>query len=263
MAGNESPQILRSLSVDNQDLARFQENAEYILKNVGEGKILYNSGVKNKYHWRSMCYASQNFRAYYALETFPARQELIAEAFRTAKERDFVPRDYFKGINKVASFGCGPGSDLWGFKEFLKGEFAYSISRGNKLPRFTGFDSELGWMPFVEALDFEFSCKEIDVGFLREMLPQDVIIMSYFIKPARVMHRPPDEAREFWEELEKKANLIMVVNEHDPELHTVLTKRGYDAFQLQDELKQCPAHVYCLYQNEFALLTARRRNIRR
>jgi hypothetical protein len=249
---------MRPLKIeDEKSLRRFREIAEYFLKNTCEGKILYKSGVKNNLQWRSICYASQNFRAYYALELFGLRSELACQAFKTAVEKDIFNKELFKDITKVASLGCGPGAEMWGFKNFCEEILPYSSnsssSNGRKRPpRFTGYDSELGWMPFVESLDFEFVNKEIDVDVLRSMLPMDVIIMSYFAKSARVNIDSP-EINCFWDELEKKANVILVVEMVDERLYKLLQDRGYSAFTIYDKMGN-EAQVHCLHKTDYAVL---------
>lgn len=239
---------------DQQALERFIQIAEYFLKNHGEGKVLFNSGVKNNFQWRSICYASQNFRAYYALELFSVRSELVCKAFKMAVENEIISLDKFRDITKVASIGCGPGAEMWGFKVFCDEMLPFSSNCSNtnrKPPRFVGYDSELGWMPFVEALDFEFVNKEITYESLRDMMPTEIIILSYFVKFARLNDH--EKATEFWEELEKKANFIMVLENPDALLQRLLKSRGYSAFTLNDtQGKEC--QVYCLEQSDYAVL---------
>lgn len=240
---------------DEKALQRFTQIAEYILKNKGEGKVLYNSGVKNNFQWRPICYASQNFRAYYALEMFGVRSELVCNAFKTAVEKGIVSMDVFRDITKVASVGCGPGAEMWGFKIFCEEMMPFSSNCSNitrQSPRFVGFDSELGWMPFVEALDFEFVNKEITLESLRGMLPTDVIILSYFAKFARV-NLNNERNTEFWEELEKKGNFIIVLDAPDETLHFLLKSRGYNVFTLTDKHGQ-DCQVHCLQQADYAVL---------
>lgn len=240
---------------DEKALRRFQEIAEYFLKNTGEGKILYKSGVKNNYQWRSMCYASQNFRAYYALELFGLRSELSCQAFKTATEKGIFSKENFKDITRVTSLGCGPGAEMWGFKIFCDEMLPYSSNCSNgkkKPPRFMGYDSELGWMPFVESLDFEFINKELDATVLRNMMPTDVIIMSYFAKAAKI-NIDSLEVIGFWDELERKGNVIVVIEMVDEKLHQILQQRGYSSFVIFDKIGN-QAQVHCLHQTDYAVL---------
>lgn len=258
MADSETSllQTTRTLKIeDEKALQRFTEIAEYFLKNKCEGKVLFKSGVKNNFEWRPMCYASQNFRAYYAMELFGIRSELAYSAFKTAVEKHFADESSFRDITKIASLGCGPGAEMWGFKIFCEETLPFSSNMSNsrrKPPRFVGYDSELGWMPFVEALDFEFVHKEITAEYLKEMMPTDVIILSYFAKLARV-NTISEKNAAFWDEMEKKGNFIMVIETPDEKLHSLLKSRGYGMFVLNDKRgNQCQVH--CLQQNDYAVL---------
>lgn len=255
MADSEKT-LLDSRTLKNEDkkaLQRFVEISEYFLKNKCEGKVLFKSGVKNE--WRPICFASQNFRAYYALELFGVRSELVCNAFKTAMEKEIVGVDSFRDITKIASIGCGHGAEMWGFKIFCEETLPFSSNCSNtkrKSPRFVGYDCELGWMPFIEALDFEFVHKEITVESLKDMMPTDVILLSYFAKFARI-NTSSEKNTEFWDELEKKGNFIMVIEAPDERLHLLLKSRGYNMFTLNDKQgNEC--HIHCLQQTDFAVL---------
>lgn len=246
----------RTLKIeDEKTLQRFTEIAEYFLKNRCEGKVLYKSGLKNNFEWRPMCYASQNFRAYYAIELFGIRSELTYNAFKTAVDRELVDVSLFRDITKIASIGCGPGAEMWGFKIFCEELLPFSSNTSNstrKPPRFVGYDCELGWMPFVESLDFEFVNKEVTAQSLKDMMPTDVILLSYFAKIARV-NILSEKTSAFWDEIEKKGNFIMVIETPDEKLHSLLESRGYSMFVLNDKhAKQCQIH--CLQRNDYAVL---------
>lgn len=184
--------------------------ADAQLNNPGEGKVLYIQGVKNNWNWRSMCYASQNFRAYYTMQLFDARVNLTKRALAKVMEEGFVPRNYFKSIKTVASFGCGPGCDLYGFKAFLGEAFPFS-SRGKLSPRMTGYDVELGWMNYLLSLGFDFEHLEVNEAFLNEFSEADVILMSFCTKEI-LREFSSRGSSKFWKLLTEKAKLLLIID---------------------------------------------------
>lgn len=221
--------------------------ADSQLNNPGEGKVLYVQGVKNNWSWRSMCYASQNFKAYYTLQLFNARVNLTKKALEKTIEEGYVPRGFFKNAKAVASLGCGPGSDLCGFKTFLAESFPYS-SRGKQAPHCTGYDAELGWMNYLLKLGFDFESLEINDSSLNDMEKVDVILMSYCAKEL-CREFPHDEHGNctLWKAISQKAKFVLVIdNEGIVEDIFPSEKEGFEHFTLNDILGN-KAVVYCKF----------------
>lgn len=218
--------------------------AELQLTNAAEGKVLYIQGTKNNYSWRPMCYASQNFRAYYTLQLFNARVNLTAKAIEKAIEEGCVPQRFFKTVKTVASLGCGPGSDLCGFKTFLSETFPFS-SRGRQSPQFTGYDVELGWMHYLHNLGFDFENVEINRRFLSEMRKVDVILMSYCAKELCRAIPVGKNDETLWKAISQKAKFVLVIdNEKILSNDFPSEKEQYKQFTLNDVLGN-KAVVYC------------------
>lgn len=223
--------------------------SELQLTNPGEGKVLYAQGIKNNGNWRPMCYASQNFRAYYTLQLFNARVSLTTKAIEKAIEEDHVPQRFFKSVKTVVSLGCGPGSDLRGFKTFLSEAFPFS-SRGKKSPQFIGYDRELGWMHYVQSLGFEFESVEINKTFINDMDKVDVMLISYSAKEIfREFNRGKNDET-FWKAISKKAKFVLVVDDEKCSYDDLPTDdEEYEYFALDDEPGN-KAVVYCHFTAE-------------
>ena len=232
--GSEHPQNV------NDTVATFARSQ---LKNTGEGKVLYQQGIKNDWNWRPMCYASQNFRAYYTLQLFNARSALILEAIHKAIEEDYVTRRFFKTVETAVSLGCGPGSDLSALKTFLAETFPYSSSKRSS-PHFVGYDVELGWMPYLLNLGFDFESVEVNKDFLHNMKKVDVILMSYCTKELCRDFADGDEQSSLWKVLKEKARFVVVMDA--AESSQFPPDKEYKQFTLTDILGN-NATIYCSY----------------
>lgn len=221
--------------------------AESQLNNPGEGKVLYIQGIKNNWNWRSMCYASQNFRAYYTLQLFNARLNLTKRALEKAVEEEYVTRSFFKTIKTVASLGCGSGSDLCGFKTFLAEVFPFS-SRGKVSPRMTGYDMELGWMNYLLNLGFDFENLEITETFLNEMRKVDVILMSYCAREiCREFPQSENGDSKLWKAISGKAKFVLIIDHEKSSADNLpCDKENFERFTLNDILGN-KAVVYCKF----------------
>lgn len=221
--------------------------AESQLTNPGEGKVLYDQGVKNNWSWRSMCYASQNFRAYHTIKLYNARVNLTKKAIEKAVEESYVPLRFFKNVKTVASLGCGAGADLCGFKTFLAESFPYS-SRGTQLPQFIGYDMELGWMNYLLNLGFDFDNQEINKSFLKDMKKVDVILMSYCAKElCREFPLGEDGDCTLWKAISEKAKFVLTIDhEKSLENDSPSEKDDFEHFTLKDTLEN-KAVVYCKF----------------
>lgn len=218
--------------------------AELQLTNKGEGKVLFIQGTKNNWSWRPMCYASQNFRAYYTLQLFNARVNLTTKAIEKAIEEGYVPQRFFKTVKSVASLGCGPGSDLCGVKTFLSEAFPFS-SRG-KQAQFIGYDLELGWMHYLHNLGFDFENVEINRTFVTDMKKVDVILMSFCAKELCCGLSSGKNDETLWKAISQKAKFVLVVDNEKMSIDFPSEKDQYKQFTLNDILGN-KIVVYCYY----------------
>lgn len=222
---------------------------ELQLTNPPEGKVLYIQGTKNNWTWRPMCYASQNFRAYYTLQLFNARVNLTTKALEKVIEEGHVPQRFFKTIKTVASLGCGPGSDLCGFKTFLSEVFPFS-SRERQAPHFIGYDMELGWLHYSHNLGFDFESVEINKAFVHGMKKVDVILMSYCARELCREFPGGKKDETLWKAISQKAKFVLVIDD-EKSLSNILPseKEQYKYFSLNDILGN-KAVVYYHYTAE-------------
>ena len=256
-------------------LAMFTENQ---LRNVNEGKVLYNSGARHGFRWRPMCFKNQNFRAYYAMKMFPARFNIVRRALESAVDESMLTATFLKSIKKVSSFGCGPGMELYAVKSFLTESFPHRIQNYSRVtgPHFVGYDIELGWLLYLDQLGLDFHCQDINEDFITslpdtgsnvipelpggqsnaspkfrrrlamatipsvESIPADVIIMSHFAVVSNFFKNTKN-----WDVILKKARFIMIVDVREAELHETLIEKGFSHFQYKD-LLDTEVHVYCL-----------------
>ena len=253
-------------------LAMFTETQ---LRNLNEGKVLYNSGAKRGFRWRSICFKNQNFRAYYAMKIFPARFNIMRKALDHAVDESMLTATFLKSIKKVLSFGCGPGVELYAAKSFMAEIFPHRIQNYTRItgPHFIGYDIELGWLLYLDQLGLDFHCQDINESFIASLpdagvhaplqsgghnedaprfrrrlpvnipsvdsIPADIIIMSHFAVASSFFKENKN-----WDVILKKAKFIMVVDVKDVEMHELLTKRGFSHFHYKDIL-ETEVHVYC------------------
>lgn len=219
--------------------------AELQLTNPGEGKVLYIQGTKNNWSWRPMCYASQNFRAYYTLQLFNARVNLTTKAIEKAIEEGHVPQRFFKTVKSIASLGCGPGSDLCGVKTFLSEAFPFS-SRGKQAPQFIGYDVELGWMHYLHSLGFDFENVEINRTFVNDVKEFDVILMSFCAKELCCGLSSGKNDETLWKAISQKAKFVLVIDNEKMSNDFPSEKEQYKQFNLNDILGN-KIVVFCYY----------------
>ena len=212
--------------------------AQLQLTNKNEGKVLYLQGVKNNWCWRSMCFANQNFRAYYTLQLFNTRLNLTKKAMDKIVNEGCVPRRFFKKVTTVASLGCGPGSDICGLKSFLTETFPYS-SRFKQPPSCTGYDSEFGWMRYLLQLGLQFESREINDSFFNNMEKVDVILMSFSCyEISREFLRDKDGKCSLWKTVSQKAKFVLNIDNAASKARDALPseKEGFEHFTLNDDL---------------------------
>lgn len=212
--------------------------AQLQLTNKNEGKVLYLQGVKNNWCWRSMCFANQNFRAYYTLQLFNTRLNLTKKVMAKIVDEGCVPRRFFKKVTTVASLGCGPGSDICGLKSFLTETFPYS-SRCKQPPSCTGYDSELGWMRYLLQLGLQFESREINESFFNNMEKVDVILMSFSCyEISREFLRDKDGKCSLWKTVSQKAKFVLNIDNAASKARDALPseKEGFKHFTLNDDL---------------------------
>ena len=219
--------------------------AELQLTNHGEGKVLYIQGTKNNWSWRPICYASQNFRAYYTLQLFNARVKLTTKAIEKAIDEGYVPQRFFKTVKTVTSLGCGPGSDLCGVKTFLSEAFPFS-SRGKQSPQFIGYDVELGWMHYLRNLGFDFENVEINRKFVTDMKKVDVMLMSFCAKELCCGLASGEKDETLWKAISQKAKFVLVIDNEKMSIDFPSEKEQYKQFTLNDILGN-KIVVYCYY----------------
>lgn len=271
--GEES--LVRTEDKILKNLAMFTETQ---LRNLNEGKVLYYSGAKHGFRWRSMCYKNQNFRAYYAMKTFPARFNIVRRALENAVDESMLTATFLRSIKKVLSFGCGPGMELYAMKCFLAENFPHRVQNYSRItgPHFIGYDIELGWLLYLDQLGLDFHCQDINEDFITSLpdtgsnipavsgdqfnesprfrrrllatipsvdvdsIPADVIVMSHLAVASSFFKKSNS-----WDAILKKAKFIMVVDVREAELQETLVEKGFSHFQFKD-LLDSEVHVYCL-----------------
>lgn len=284
ISNNNSDQLCEGISeFGEKSLVRTEDKVlkhlaiftETQLRNVNEGKVLYNSGAKRGFRWRSICFKNQNFRAYYAMKIFPARFNIVRKALENAVDESMLTATFLKSVKKVLSFGCGPGMELYAVKSFIADYFPHRIQNYTRItgPHFIGYDIELGWLLYLDQLGLDFHCQDINEHFISNLpdvgtntpvpsggrsdgsprfrrrlpvnlpcvdsMPADVIIMSHFAVASSFFKKNGN-----WDVILKKAKFIMVVDVRDAEMHETLTEKGFSHFQYKDILEN-EVHVYC------------------
>ena len=258
------------------DLAgKYSQLYRNIISQVGsadifEGKKRYSGQTykENGLLWKPEDYSHKGFRAIYSQRLFHARSDMVFNVLKFCESREYLPNFFLdpQGMPKtltVASFGCGPGSDLAGFEasydsmklcrlKWLESQPAgeveaqlESIREKSRLESATGYDREPGWRLYMETLGYSFQEQFIDEKFLQEIPPVDVAILCYFahsalfsqpIQPMEyvpIMGRYPGDpeydAKRNWDILMEKCNLILVVDTiRQAELRTnLLGMRGF------------------------------------
>ena len=244
------------VSAQEDLLIKLQRIGSNILTRIGwtdmeEGNKRIKRFKDNGFKWLGDDYEHQGFQAVYCERLFMTRAENIFYILSTLESCNHLPNLLYNTSYKarklyVASFGCGPGSDLAGFETFhsnLKArhikslqasmefdsisESEYSLQRmateEARIDSIIGYDSAKGWSRYLEVLGYSFQHQVIDSNFVSQMAPVDVVILSYFAHNAhfsKPLDPPqqiqteaqiPDSARN-WDILMQQSKLIIVVD---------------------------------------------------
>ena len=220
------------------------------LKNFGEGKTMFKYGLINKWKWRPMCYKNQNFRAYFTIQMYCVRADVMSKALAMAVRERMVEQNFFRGLETVVSFGCGPGAELHGFREYLLEAFPYSSRRWSDRTRFIGYDTELGWMHYIEAMGwqfFELRNAKLVRQILESMAPVDVILIPFSLKQTQELG--DTQELNILGTVTSKARVVMVLDVDDCLPNKVLIAEGYRHFTVTD-LLGTKVHVHCCAQSK-------------
>lgn len=125
MATGESSHLegyFRNLSVDDEATEikkiKIKEKEEQVLEyfekkceesDVSEEESIYNNWGKNDFTWAKEDYSKIGFQKVYCENQFSNRAQVAYEATRKALRDGEIEKKW-----KIASFGCGPGNDLYG-----------------------------------------------------------------------------------------------------------------------------------------------------
>ena len=188
------------------------------------------------------------FRAYWCKELFVVQAEMVREAFKVAIEKQIVSRSFFKDVNSVAGFGCGPGSDLVGFLAFL--EELPQENQPSTPPVLIGVDAEEGWKVYVEEMGCKFECKSVDTQVLMEMPKYDVIIMCCFASHVR-LSRSNEGEKSNWDIVAEKCKLLMVLDFDDATQDAALKERQAICYTVKRPLAVYPGYELNVYVKQF------------
>ena len=229
----------------NLDFRRLGMLVRAQLRNPEEGKSIFEFGLKNRCKWRPMCYKNQNFRAYFTMQTYCGRANVMAKALEVSLKERIVRRSFLKNVGTVVSFGCGPGSELYGFREYLLETFPYS-TRHRDRTRFFGYDTELGWMHYIEEMGFQFfelknsiTCQKL----LEDMAAADVILIPFSLRQTEHLN----EGLDILSMVMKKAKVVMILDVDECLSNKTLEANGFRHFTVTDPLGT-KVHVYCFAQ---------------
>ena len=283
-------------SIYDEIYAKLSKIGSEILTNIGyvkerEGQDRFHRFRENGYKWFEDDYEHEGFQAVYCRRLFVTRAEMICCVLSAFETKTLLPNLLYDTINlksrclSVASFGCGPGSDLVGFEAFysnLKIRYIQSLQAKKvsmnesryseelkciqeaKVDSITGYDSAAGWTRYLEVLDYSFQHQVIDCQFVAQMEPVDVLILSYFAHNA-YFSTPLDPPQNLitmdgyiidtirnWDIVMQKSKLIIVLDTKvcKNKLFSLLTKRGFGGIpEIYDD---CGREVTALvwYSNE-------------
>ena len=211
-------------------------------KKKEEGKLRYSNWADNGYKWSAEDYAHEGFRAIYTENLFTDRAKLVKMALKTAVDmsESNLQEDFFENIKTVASFGCGPGPDLTGFRAYVEDTCTLKIDTSSL--EMTGYDAEKGWKQYHDELGTSFITKYVDKKFLDSMPEYDVIIMSYFAHSADFSTHKKDEPSN-WDIVEGKSKLIIVLDVNDPHQNDSLENQKFTKFNLRHEHRVVYVHI--------------------
>lgn len=260
-------------SVFDEILANLSKVGSEILTKVGlvkyrEGQDRSKRFKENGYKWSEDDYEHEGFQVVYCERLFVTRAAMIYSVLSVFETKTCLPNLLYDTNTlkptalHIASFGCGPGSDLVGFQAFYSSlkttckqalqtkkaslnELRYSEElrciKEAKIESVIGYDSAAGWSRYLEVLGYSFKHQVINSQFVAQMEPVDVLILSYFAHNAN-FSRPLDPPQYLftvdgyaidylrnWDILMQKSKLIIVLDTKacKQQLFSLLTMRGF------------------------------------
>lgn len=262
-----------AVSICEDLLAKLHKLGSEILTKIGwikltEGKERYKHFKDNGFKWLEEDYEHEGFRAVYCERLFVTRAEITCYILSIFESKGWLPNllydtTYKSRTLRVASFGCGPGSDLAGFEAFysnMKVRYSQSLQAEKpsmseshysrvlkciqeaKIESILGYDSAKGWSSYLEVLGYSFCHQVIDHQFVIQMAPVDIVILSYFAHNAH-FSMPLDPTQRIltvdgekdsvrnWDILMQKSKLIIVLDTKGcmAPIFSLLRKRGFGA----------------------------------
>ena len=230
-----------------------------------EGQDRFKRFRENGYKWSEEDYEHEGFQAVYCEKLFMTRAAMICYVLSAFETKKYLPNLFYDTTTlklrtlHVASFGCGPGSDLVGFEALysnLKISYIQSLQARRaslsesryskelkciqeaKIESIIGYDSAAGWRRYLEVLGYSFKHQVIDSQFVAQMEPVDVLILSYFahnahfskpLDPPQCLITVDGYAIDYWDILMQKSKLIIVLDTKvcKNQLFSLLTIRGF------------------------------------
>lgn len=184
------------------------------------------------------------FRGYWCKELFVVQAEMVKGAFKVVTDKQFVSKSFFKCVKSVATFGCGPGSDLIGFLAFLE-ELPHE-NQPSSTPVLLGIDAEEGWKEYVEEAGCKFECSRVDTQYLKDMPKHDIIIMCCFASHMG-LHQCQEGERNNLDIIAEKCKFLMVLDFDDPPLDAALKERQVFYHNLPGECAIFPGYALNVY----------------
>ncbi len=281
-------------SVYGEILAKLSKVGSEILTKVGlvkyrEGQVRSKHFKENGHKWSEEDYEHEGFQVVYCERLFITRAAMIYSILSVFETRNWLPNLLYDTTTlksralHVASFGCGPGSDLVGFEAFyssLKMSYVQALHtrmaslnklryseelkciQEAKIDSIIGYDSATGWGRYLEVLGHSFKHQIIDSQFVAQMEPVDVLILSYFAHNA-LFSKPLDPPQYLlavdgytiidrlrnWDILMQKSKLIIVLDTKvcKHQLFSLLTRRGFGGIPeiLDDKGREVTALFWC------------------
>lgn len=284
------------VSIYEEICAKLSKIGSEILTKIGlvkrrEGQDRFHRFRENGHKWFQDDYEHEGFQAVYCEKLFVTRAEMICCILSAFETKNLLPNLLYDTNTlkprtlRVASFGCGPGSDLVGFEAFYSNLTIHYIQslqakkasmneshyleelkciQEAKIGTITGYDSAAGWARYLEVLDYSFKHQVIDCQFVAQMEPVDVLILSYFAHNA-FFSKPLDppqylitvdgyiaDAIRNWDILMQKSKLIIILDTKacKNELFSLLTRRGFGGIPkiCDDSGREVTALIW--YRNE-------------
>ena len=253
--------------------AKLSKVGTEILTKIGlvkqrEGQDRFQRFRENGHKWSEEDYEHEGFQAVYCERLFMTRAAMICCVLSAFQTKKLLPNLLYDTTTlkskalRVASFGCGPGSDLVGFEALysnLKISYIQSLQARRaslsescyskelkciqeaKIESIIGYDSAASWRRYLEVLGYSFKHQVIDSQFVAQMEPVDVLILSYFAHNAHFSKPldPPQclitvdgyaiDSLRNWDILMQKSKLIIVLDTKvcKNQLFSLLTIRGF------------------------------------